>query len=235
MATYDERPFTVMMAFRRTARLMVDELVRRLEADGYRGVQPAYHAVFENIDPRRDPPQRSRGTRRHDPPVDERAGRHPRAPRLGGTPARPNRSPRPARLPHARRETDDSSGPAPHPRDRTRMAGTLAQSRLPRSLAPRARGRAQAARARRWSIDQRNGLSPRLVLADRRADWCAGHYHRNPTRRERADNETRAIAALAPTGGRVLLCERSGSEVAHTARALPGSAWQLGAPLVLTG
>ena len=51
MATYDERPFTVMMAFRRTARLMVDELVRRLEADGYRGVQPAYHAVFENIDP----------------------------------------------------------------------------------------------------------------------------------------------------------------------------------------
>ena len=51
MATYDERPLTVMMAFRRTARLMVDELVRRLEADGYRGVQPAYHAVFENIDP----------------------------------------------------------------------------------------------------------------------------------------------------------------------------------------
>ena len=40
-----------MMAFRRTARLMVDELVRRLEADGYRGVPPAYHAVFENIDP----------------------------------------------------------------------------------------------------------------------------------------------------------------------------------------
>jgi DNA-binding MarR family transcriptional regulator len=51
MATYDERPFTVMMAFRRTASLMVDELVRRLQADGYHGVQPAYHAVFENIDP----------------------------------------------------------------------------------------------------------------------------------------------------------------------------------------
>ena len=51
MATYDDRPLTVMMAFRRTARLMVDELVRRLEADGYRGVQRAYHAVFENIDP----------------------------------------------------------------------------------------------------------------------------------------------------------------------------------------
>jgi DNA-binding MarR family transcriptional regulator len=48
--TDDERPFTVLMAFRRTARLMVDELTRRLEADGYDGVQPAYHAFFENID-----------------------------------------------------------------------------------------------------------------------------------------------------------------------------------------
>jgi DNA-binding MarR family transcriptional regulator len=51
MPVYEQRPFTVMMALRRTARLMVDELVRRLEADGYDGVQPAYHAVFENIDP----------------------------------------------------------------------------------------------------------------------------------------------------------------------------------------
>ena len=48
--TTDQRPFTVMMAFRRTARLMVEELTRRLEADGYPNVQPAYHAFFENVD-----------------------------------------------------------------------------------------------------------------------------------------------------------------------------------------
>ena len=47
----DQRPFTVMMAFRRTARLMVEELTRRLEADGYGHVHPSYHALFENIDP----------------------------------------------------------------------------------------------------------------------------------------------------------------------------------------
>lgn len=46
----DQRPFTVMMAFRHTARRMIEELARRLEADGYAGVQPAYHALFENID-----------------------------------------------------------------------------------------------------------------------------------------------------------------------------------------
>jgi DNA-binding MarR family transcriptional regulator len=46
----DERPFTIMMAFRRTARLMVEELTRRLATEGYEGVQPAYHALFENID-----------------------------------------------------------------------------------------------------------------------------------------------------------------------------------------
>jgi DNA-binding MarR family transcriptional regulator len=51
MPPYDQRSFTVMMAFRRTARLMIDELVRRLEADGFDGVQRAHHAVFENIDP----------------------------------------------------------------------------------------------------------------------------------------------------------------------------------------
>jgi DNA-binding MarR family transcriptional regulator len=51
MSTNDQRPFTVFMAFRRTARLMVEELSRRLEADGYEGVNPAYHAFFENVDP----------------------------------------------------------------------------------------------------------------------------------------------------------------------------------------
>jgi DNA-binding MarR family transcriptional regulator len=51
MPTNDQRPFTIMMAFRRTAQLMVDELTARLTADGYAGVQPAYHNFFENVDP----------------------------------------------------------------------------------------------------------------------------------------------------------------------------------------
>jgi DNA-binding MarR family transcriptional regulator len=51
MPTNDQRRFTIFMAFRRTARLMVEELSRRLEADGYEGVNPAYHAFFENVDP----------------------------------------------------------------------------------------------------------------------------------------------------------------------------------------
>jgi DNA-binding MarR family transcriptional regulator len=51
MSTNDERVFTVLIGFRRTARLMVEELTRRLEVDGFGEVQPAYHALFENIDP----------------------------------------------------------------------------------------------------------------------------------------------------------------------------------------
>jgi DNA-binding MarR family transcriptional regulator len=51
MPAQNERIFTVVMGFRRTARLMVEELTRRLEADGYAGVQPAYHVLFENIEP----------------------------------------------------------------------------------------------------------------------------------------------------------------------------------------
>jgi DNA-binding MarR family transcriptional regulator len=47
----DQRPFTIMMAFRRTARLMVEELIERLEADGHDGVHPSHHALYENIDP----------------------------------------------------------------------------------------------------------------------------------------------------------------------------------------
>jgi DNA-binding MarR family transcriptional regulator len=47
----DERIFTLFIGFRRTARLMVEDLTRRLEADGYAGVHPAYHAFFENVDP----------------------------------------------------------------------------------------------------------------------------------------------------------------------------------------
>jgi DNA-binding MarR family transcriptional regulator len=51
MSTQDERVFTVLIGFRRTARLMVEELTRRLEADGFGEINPAYHALFENIDP----------------------------------------------------------------------------------------------------------------------------------------------------------------------------------------
>jgi DNA-binding MarR family transcriptional regulator len=51
MATNDERVFTVLIGFRRTAQLMVEELAKRLEADGFGEIPPAYHALFENIDP----------------------------------------------------------------------------------------------------------------------------------------------------------------------------------------
>jgi len=51
MATHDARVFTVLIGFRRTARLMVEELARRLEADGFGEIHPGYHALFENIDP----------------------------------------------------------------------------------------------------------------------------------------------------------------------------------------
>jgi DNA-binding MarR family transcriptional regulator len=46
----DPRPFTIMMAFRQTARLMIDELIERLKADGHDGVHPSHHALYENID-----------------------------------------------------------------------------------------------------------------------------------------------------------------------------------------
>jgi DNA-binding MarR family transcriptional regulator len=51
MSDDDERPFTIMMAFRLTARLMVDDLIERLKADGHEGVHPSHHALYENIDP----------------------------------------------------------------------------------------------------------------------------------------------------------------------------------------
>jgi len=44
------RPATLIGLFRRTAQLMVDELVRRLAAAGYDDLPAAYHPVFENID-----------------------------------------------------------------------------------------------------------------------------------------------------------------------------------------
>jgi DNA-binding MarR family transcriptional regulator len=51
MSDDDQRPFTIMMAFRQTARLMIDELIERLEADGHQGVHPSHNALYENIDP----------------------------------------------------------------------------------------------------------------------------------------------------------------------------------------
>jgi DNA-binding MarR family transcriptional regulator len=40
----------MIAAFRRTAQLMVNELIERLEAAGYPGLSSAYHPVFENLD-----------------------------------------------------------------------------------------------------------------------------------------------------------------------------------------
>src|SRR5919197_4183036 len=51
MSVDSERPFTIMMAFRVTNRLMVEELIERLKADGHDGVHPSHHALYENIDP----------------------------------------------------------------------------------------------------------------------------------------------------------------------------------------
>jgi DNA-binding MarR family transcriptional regulator len=51
MPAADDRPLTVIASFRRTARLMVQELIARFEADGHTGLQAAHHALFENIDP----------------------------------------------------------------------------------------------------------------------------------------------------------------------------------------
>jgi DNA-binding MarR family transcriptional regulator len=45
------RVVTLISLFRRTSRLMVDELVERLRAAGYEDTTAAHHPVFENIDP----------------------------------------------------------------------------------------------------------------------------------------------------------------------------------------
>jgi DNA-binding MarR family transcriptional regulator len=46
------RYVSVIALFRRTAALMVDELVERMDAAGYPNLSAAYHPVFENIDRR---------------------------------------------------------------------------------------------------------------------------------------------------------------------------------------
>jgi DNA-binding MarR family transcriptional regulator len=42
---------TIITLFRRTSAAMVTDLVSRLAAAGYRGLNESYHVVFENIDP----------------------------------------------------------------------------------------------------------------------------------------------------------------------------------------
>ncbi len=115
----DQRPFTIMMAFRQTARLMIEELIERLKADGHEGVHPSHHALYENID--------AEGTR-----LTELAARAAmthqamgelvglaRARRLGRAPARPHRRPRAAGLPDRRAAgTSSSAGCTTSPRSR---------------------------------------------------------------------------------------------------------------------
>ena len=45
-----DRRTTLLALVRRTNRLMVEELVARLESAGYADITPAQHLVFENID-----------------------------------------------------------------------------------------------------------------------------------------------------------------------------------------
>lgn len=46
------RVLTLIALFRVSARLMVDELVARLQAAGYADITAAHHPVFESIDPK---------------------------------------------------------------------------------------------------------------------------------------------------------------------------------------
>lgn len=50
MIIAETRSVTLVALFRRTAQLMVAELVERLEAAGYPDLPAAYHPVFENLD-----------------------------------------------------------------------------------------------------------------------------------------------------------------------------------------
>lgn len=47
----DEPVPTLISLFRRSTRLMVDELVRRLDAVGYPGITPSAHLLFESLPP----------------------------------------------------------------------------------------------------------------------------------------------------------------------------------------
>lgn len=50
MITEQTRVITLIGLFGQTAQLMVDELIQRLHAAGYRDISAAHHPVFENID-----------------------------------------------------------------------------------------------------------------------------------------------------------------------------------------
>ncbi len=49
--TQPQRIVTLISLLRRTSQLMVDEITERLEAAGFADLPPAYHPIFENIDP----------------------------------------------------------------------------------------------------------------------------------------------------------------------------------------
>ncbi|HEX2892100.1 MarR family winged helix-turn-helix transcriptional regulator [Vineibacter terrae] len=49
--TPPQRIVTLISLLRRTSQLMVDEITERLEAAGFTDLPPAYHPIFENIDP----------------------------------------------------------------------------------------------------------------------------------------------------------------------------------------
>ena len=137
-----------MMAFRQTARLMIEELIERLEADGHDGVHPSHHALYENIDPE--------GTRLTE--LAARAGMTHQSmgelvaslERGGWVERRPDPTDGRARLvcltPSGRRPRHPR--PAPHRRDRGRVAGALARGRPRRHAAPGARARREGRRAR---------------------------------------------------------------------------------------
>ena len=50
MIAEQTRVVTLIALFGQTAQLMVDELIQRLHAAGYRDISAAHHPVFENID-----------------------------------------------------------------------------------------------------------------------------------------------------------------------------------------
>lgn len=49
--TQQQRIVTLISLLRRTSQLMVDEITDRLAAAGFADLPPAYHPIFENIDP----------------------------------------------------------------------------------------------------------------------------------------------------------------------------------------
>ena len=51
MSQQPQRIVTLISLLRRTSQLMVDEITERLEAAGFANLPPAYHPIFENIDP----------------------------------------------------------------------------------------------------------------------------------------------------------------------------------------